>query len=190
MGRNMSKKICLFGHRKILVKIQQLKDNLKLEIEKWVNNGFKTVLIGTHGQFDALVLSVCNELKKIYLDLKIYVVFTSMASLKKDKNGFSNIDCFKFVNTCLYPVEEEHFKRKITASNKMMVDESDIVICYVNPQIKRSGARTAMNYAIKRNRVVINLYDENLELLYGKSKEQLDIEFKKYLNYMKEILNN
>lgn len=60
-----------------------------------------------------------------------------------------------------YDVEDIYYKNRITYSNKKMVDNCDLVICYVDMKSYKSGAKTAVNYALKQNKKVINLYEEN-----------------------------
>ena len=59
----------------------------------------------------------------------------------------------------MYNVEKEHFKRKITESNKQMIDESDTLICYVNSTRTYGGAKTAYKYARKKGLAIVNLFD-------------------------------
>lgn len=49
-------------------------------------------------------------------------------------------------------------KQRITASNKQMIDSCDSLICYVEPNAWKSGAKTTMNYAQKKGLKIINLY--------------------------------
>lgn len=151
-------KICsLFGHRRIW-KQEEVKQKLKLELEKQIQNGFNRFLVGTHGDFDSIALSVLRDLRKIYQDIKISAVFTSLYPFKKDEFGFSISQLYEDVETFSYPIEDEYFKRQIIMSNRYMINDSDLVICYVNPKSYQSGAKLAMKYAKKNKKEVINLY--------------------------------
>ena len=72
----------------------------------------------------------------------------------------------------MYEIEDIHPKRQITESNKQMIDECDTLICYVDPKSYKSGAKTAMNYAKRKGKKIINTYDERDEATYGMTKEQ------------------
>lgn len=149
-------KISFFGHRSIMEndKVEkQLSDLLRIKI----NESYDEFLIGTHGDFDEIVFKVCKNLKEEHPSLKIKLVFTSTPALNKfllksgeEKN--ENIYAIK------YDVEQEHFKSRITISNCYMVDESDLVICYVNIGEKNSGALKTIKYALKKGKEVINIY--------------------------------
>lgn len=54
-----------------------------------------------------------------------------------------------------YPIENEHFKNRITMSNRYMIDDSDLVIAYVDMKFNRSGAKKSFSYASKTKKVVI-----------------------------------
>ena len=88
--------------------------------------------------------------------------------LKKDEYGNSRIDFYKNndCKTLFYDIEDIHYKNRITYSNKKMVDESDIIICYVDMNSYKSGAKTAVKYALKQNKKVINLYDKDDKFKY------------------------
>ncbi len=77
----------------------------------------------------------------------------------------------------MYEIENIHFKQKILVSNMKMIDECDTLICYVNNDNSKSGAKTIMKYAIRKGIKVINLYKEEDSLSLKFSK----IEFEKYL---------
>ena len=49
-------------------------------------------------------------------------------------------------------------KNRIIFSNKKMIDDCDLVVCYVNMKVSKSGSRTAINYAIKQKKKIINLF--------------------------------
>lgn len=63
--------------------------------------------------------------------------------------------------TLFYDIEDVHFKNRITVSNKKMIDDSDMIICYVDMTSYKSGAKNAIKYAMKKNKTVVNLYREN-----------------------------
>ena len=58
----------------------------------------------------------------------------------------------------MFEIEDLHYKQRITTSNKKMIDSCDTLICYVDPNAWKSGAKTTMNYAQKKGLKIINLY--------------------------------
>lgn len=160
----MVKKATFIGHRKIYD--FSLREKLKNTIIKKIEKGCKSFIVGTHGEFDKLALSVCKQLRDKYNDIKIEVVVTSLHNVKKrllynDEFGIEYETPYSDVATIMYEIEDVYFKQKIIVSNQKMIDECDTLICYVNPKQNRSGAKLAMNYATRRGLKIINLYKNN-----------------------------
>lgn len=156
------KSIAFFGHRAIYnddIISERLNNTLKSVISK----GFSRLIVGSHGDFDKLALSVClNYKKSIDNEIQINVVLTNLSSLNRGKRGYSQADIVNDMGCepIFYDVEEEHYKNRITVCNKKMVDDSDLIICYVDMRKYVSGAKKAVNYALKQNKRVINLFME------------------------------
>ena len=154
--------IAFFGHRHIYNKYQ-LKEKIASLLIEIIPQRFSNILIGSHGEFDRLALSTCLNYKNtVNNNIAINVVLTSLSALNKDEYGFSKVDFYDKSNceTMFYDVEDIYYKNRITYSNKKMVDNCDLVICYVNMKTYKSGAKTAVNYALKQNKKVINLFEE------------------------------
>lgn len=149
-----------FGHRDIIFNRSIIIKRLNDCLISLINRGVDRFIIGSHGDFDSLALSECKKLRKIYPNIKIEVSITSLSKMKKNKDNFCDLDVYLSVDTFYYPIEDVHYKRIITVNNQFMVNDSDIVVCYVRSNATRSGAKTSMNYAIKQGKEVINLYQE------------------------------
>ena len=144
-------KICTFvGHSKF-VKCRLNFEKLKSTLEELINEGVDNFYIGTHGEFDTLCLNACVSLKEKYSHIAIFKVFSYISQILKEPK-MKNID-----NIC-FDIEHIHFKQKITKSKELMIDKSDIIICYVDEEITHSGAKNSLNYAKKKNKKIINLY--------------------------------
>ena len=160
------KSIAFFGHRQIFNE-SLIREKFFETLKYIIPQGFSRLLIGCHGDFDKLALSTCLRYKKnIDPNIQINVVLTSFSFLKKDDFGYSRVDFYKdkHCETIFYDIEEVHFKNRISFSNKKMVDNCDLIICYVDMNSYRSGAKTAINYAIKQNKTVINLFNKEDKL--------------------------
>lgn len=155
----MTKRNCVFfGHRKIYC--NDLRKKLYQEVERLINQGVDSFKMGVHGEFDKMALIVCEELREKYKHINICVVFTSLNSLKKDSLGYSNVDLYKNVDTMFYGVEDIYFKKRITETNRKMIDDCDIVICYFDSLSRSNGTKLAVKYALKKNKEIIYLYDK------------------------------
>lgn len=157
--------ICtFFGHRVISYDIKSV---LYDEIEKQIKAGCDTFLIGNYGKFDDLAFDLCLYFKqKKYPDIKILLVSTHISrqikygqTIKQIKHDPQYMIKRDF-ETITYPIEDEFYLNKITATNKYMIDDSAVVICFVDKNQTKSGAKRAMNYAKKKNKTVINIFNK------------------------------
>lgn len=149
----MGRRVAFIGHRNILCSNDKLRKKLKEIVKKEIDNGCNFFTMGMHGEFDDLALSVCLELKREIKSIEIEVAFTSYNAIKKYAEIFSYSD----IKTCMYEIEEEHYKRQIIVSNQKMVECCDTLICYVDERISHSGAKNVVKYARKIGLEIINL---------------------------------
>lgn len=174
-NRDMSKKVCFIGHRRI--GFGDIRKKLKEVILQKIKDGCKFFTMGTHGDFDKLALSVCRELRHIYKEIKIEVVITNFKSIEPiidhdEIFGDEKYTPYEDVETIMYNIEETHYKRQIIESNHQMIDSCDTLICYVNKKHNPSGAKLAMNYAKRKALKIINLYNEKEESIYVINKQK------------------
>lgn len=176
-------KTAFIGHRRIFANTlpQRLKEAIRAEIAR----GCISFTMGTHGEFDSLALQTCRKLRNDYPHLQIEVVLTGLHTTKKigewDTAAYSN------VNTVMYEIEEVHYKRQITLSNRKMIDTCDTLICYVDEKAYRSGAKTAMRYAKQKGLRIINLYDEKDKAFYGMTDEEIAAKWKEICEYLPKV---
>ena len=163
-------KTAFIGHRQIFAK--DTDEQLLKAVEAEIQNGCRSFTMGTHGQFDKPSLWACRQLRKKYTDIDIEVVLTSLHAIDKNEEW----DCIPYsdVKTVMYDIEDTHFKRQITLSNRMMIDSCDTLICYVNEKTYRSGAKTALNYAKKCGLKIINLWRDEDQPFFGMTKVEID----------------
>ena len=182
-------KVCFIGHRRI--GFGPIRERLKTAIENEIKNGCKFFRMGTHGEFDEMALSVCRELRKTYKHITIEVVITSFKTIEPiidhdEIFGDEKYYPYADVQTTMYNIEEEHYKRQIIASNKQMVDSCDTLICYVNKKHNPSGAKTTMNYAKKQGKTIINIYKPEDSPTYSKTIGKITKEIDEYFNKIKK----
>ncbi len=167
---NKTKTIVFFGHSYINQK-DIVNKRLCDIVEKYIKLDYKNFLIGKYGDFDDMALDVCRELRNKYRDIKITVVVTSYTIFNKktvidhvkgfedEVKTYSKADKYSDVETSSYFVEDFHFKRRIIETNRCMVEDSDVVICYIDTKKMQSGAKRAVNYAKKLGKTIINIYN-------------------------------
>ena len=173
MEGDMKLTVAFFGHRNIYCK--DIEDRMKSQLSSIITDEV-VCLIGQHGDFDRIALSACRNIRKSYPQIKITVVFTSLNVLIRGRSGDCSIaDCYSDVDTMIYDIEEEYFKKQIIVSNRKMVDESDLIICYVDMKKQSSGAKQAVEYAMKKGKKIINLFKEQDRLSYDELRKVLGL---------------
>ncbi len=137
--------ICTFiGHRDVPIEIKEkLKDTITDLI---VNKGIDMFYIGNHGLFDSMAKEVLKELKQEY-SINYYVVLAFIPTY----------DEFADYSDTIYidELEKIPYKYRIIERNKWMINKSDYLIAYAKYV---GNAREIKEYAEKRNKKVINLF--------------------------------
>lgn len=170
-------RIAFIGHKD--VDSAKIKNRLKSIVEKEIQNNVCYFIMGTHGNFDKLALSVCRELKQKYKNIQIDIVLNSLHQISKG-NSY-NLNIYSDVNTLLFDTENVYFKRKIIADNMKMIELSTKLICYVDETNSRSNSKKIMNYAKKLNKDVINIFEKCDDIFFNLTKEEKKLYFEKFL---------
>ena len=139
---------CFFGHKDAPSSIY---DKLEEAIEKVIIvQGVTSFLVGNQGHFDSMVLKVLRCMKVKYPHISYNVVLAYMPTEKDEWNPY------EFGETMLPEgIEGVHPRYAISWRNKWMVNESDIVICYVTHSW--GGAARYVEMAEKKEKHIINL---------------------------------
>ena len=164
------KACCFFGHRKI-VETPEMIDRLAKEIEVLITEKDVNVFyFGSKSEFDDLCHKIVTELKEKYPHIKrIYV-----------RSAFQHIPDW-YEDSLLQHYEDTYFpehmekagKASYVERNQEMINQSDYCIVYYDenylpPRRKnsrrdfadyqpKSGSAVAYEYAMKKNRVIINV---------------------------------
>ena len=110
-------------------------------------------LVGNNGGFDGMVFHMLERLQKEYPDIQYSMV---LAYLPGEHSAPDSVDFTKTI----YPEGLESVPKRFAISrrNRWMVEQSDVVVCYVKHSW--GGAAQAMEYAQKKVDRVINLAEE------------------------------
>lgn len=143
--------VSLFGHRKI-DNLIRLEDQLTSLIRKLIQtNSYVAFLIGRNGEFDEYAASVIKHVQKAVgkesSDISLVLPY-EVAKLEYYKKYYDNIIIPESVSGA-------HPKFAITLKNRWMIEQSDLVIAYV--EHSHGGAYTAMKYAEKLSKKIIVL---------------------------------
>lgn len=144
--------VSLFGHREIL-DLRRLNDNLFPIIKELMQaKAYVSFLIGRSGEFDKYAASLIKrkqkEIGKENNDITLVLPYT-VADIKYYEEYYDSI----IIPESVYGV---HPKSAITLKNRWMIEQSDLVIVYVEHD--SGGAHTAMKYAERLNKKIINIY--------------------------------
>lgn len=145
----MKEKICCFcGHRDCDGSMrEQIKETITDLIK---NQGITTFYSGGMGNFDKICENVVRELKREYKDIRLCLVAPYMTKrLNTDREYYNAM----YGEIIIPDLGEVHYKRAITERNKWMVDQSDVILCYVTRG--SGGAYTMRQYAAKTDKNVI-----------------------------------
>ncbi len=144
--------VSLFGHREIN-DLDQLDNKLAPIVKRLIQTKtYITFLIGRNGEFDEYAASVIKRAQK---------------EVGKENNDITlvlpyivaDIEYYeKYYDSIILPesIDGVHPKSAIKLKNQWMVEQSDLVIVYV--EHNKGGAYTAMKYAEKLSKKRINLY--------------------------------
>ena len=151
-----------------------LSSELKNSIEKAITEfGITTFYVGENGDFDRMAAGAVRSIKRRYPNIKLILVlpyFTNRINEYKEiyESDFDSI----YIPSELADV---HPKAAITKRNQIMVDESDLIICYVTRE--HGGAFNAAKYSKKKNIPTINI---------GDTKDFKNFDMRAYAKYVRE----
>lgn len=149
------KTCCFFGHSVLMnYEANFISTKLKYLISELLKQGYVRFIIGSHGAFDKLVLSMCLHFKRLGCVMEINVVKTSKGFLKHQEYEVNLLYVF-----FLYEIESQHYKNTITYSNKCMIKDSDLIVFYINKNRAYTRVENFFNYSKSLNKSTINLFD-------------------------------
>ena len=138
------------GHGKYVYD-EKVRNQLKTEVEKLINQGADLFYLGGYGRFDGLATQVVTELKEKYSHIKRVLVLP-----------YLNRDYYtKNYDETLYPPLENVPKRFcISKRNEWMVKNSDALVCFIENTF--GGAYNTYKCEKRRKIKIINLREKEL----------------------------
>ena len=164
-------KVCFIGHRTI-EKTEKLISLLKETVITLINKDVTTFLFGSMSEFDNLSWEVVSGLKKEYPYIRRVYVRSAHQNINK---SYEDYLLKSYEETYFPPKLENAGKYSYVERNYDMIDNSLYCVFYYNenyiPPLKRqskhntlspsrrnSGTKIAYKYALKKKKIVINLY--------------------------------
>ena len=163
--------VSFFGHRQVLDR-RRVEEDLKRVVENLINKGAKTFKVGAHGEFDNIAFYVCKKFLDKNSLINIDLVKSSIRQvIRKEEFGFVE-NSEASIKIVTYPIEEVYFKNQIITTNKFMVDDSDVIVCYVDMERRNSGAKKIVNYAKKQRKQIINIFEKVVDEDFNKLRTE------------------
>lgn len=144
-------RIAFIGHRKIFGQYS-LEDRIERIItDKLCEKEYVEFLLGRNGDFDVSAASAVKRAQKRIGHYNSRLILLQPYQMKNDEYYE------KFYDEICYPVDRKtHPKAAIMQRNKWMIDNSNLLIAYVETK-RNGGAITALNYATRRGVEIVNL---------------------------------
>lgn len=158
------KRVAFIGHRS--APKGKIEGRLLNAVDNAVKEGYSVFTMGVRGSFDEAAYEACSVKKRDGANLKIELVVTAASDDGKRKRAYSDAE------RVIYEVEEKHYKRRIVESNKIMVECSDMLVCYVDDSREKSCSKAIMNYAIKKGLKIVNLFRREDDEFFGLTKKE------------------
>ena len=167
------KSCCFFGHRKI-TDADTLKINVYEVMENLIlHNNVDTFLMGSKSEFDSLCRKVVSELKERYTYIKRIYIRAEYPDISDSYEKYLLKSC----EETYYPERARNAGKAVYVErNCEMIDKSDYCIVYYKkeylpPRRKnskrdlfdyqpKSGTGIAYQYAVKKNKTVINVAEK------------------------------
>lgn len=149
--------VSLFGHREINQPLV-VEEQLKKVIRKITNTkAYIEFLVGREGEFDLLAASVIHRVAKEcdYGNTSLILVLPYMKAEYRDNrqdylNYYDEVEIYSESSMA-------HFKAAIQIRNRILVDRSNLVICYIDH--KSGGAYRTIQYAKQVGVEILNIAD-------------------------------
>ncbi len=132
------------GHRKC-PDSSELRSWLSDCVERLIAEGADTFYLGGYGNFDRIAASVVWSLKGRYPHIESVLV---LAYLGREVNAEH------YDRTMYPPIESAPMRFAITARNRWVVDNSDVLVAYII--LDSGGAADTRRYAKSRRKRIIN----------------------------------
>ena len=152
----MNNTCCFFGHRTIN-ETDELRERITEAVERLITDEkVDTFLFGSKSQFDALCLKTVTELKEKYPHVKRIYVRAEFPYIDDDYLSY----LLKSYDETYYPEKLHGAGRAVYVKrNYEMIDSSKYCVVYYHesnvPATRKSGAKIALDYAIKKEREII-----------------------------------
>ena len=153
----MNKGCCFTGHRSIDKNDEEkIIHQLEKAVESEIADGALDFYNGAAYGFDLMAAQVVLQMKNKYENIKLYLIIPN--EKQSAKWGEEQIRIYDFVKNNADSVEvlsEHYFRGCMQIRNRMLVDKSDVCICYIRKD--SGGTAFTLNYAKKKGLRIVYL---------------------------------
>ena len=161
----MTKSVCFIGHRKIVCSLK-LKSEIYTLAENLILSGTVNFIFGGQSEFNDLCYDIITELKAKYPQILRIHFRTNY----ENANDYTMQFLIKgYEKSYCPPNISKAGRATYIKRNESMINESDICVFYYNknyslqkPDKTNSGTEIAYDYAVKKRKNIINLFDANV----------------------------
>jgi uncharacterized phage-like protein YoqJ len=147
-----------------VINIKILEKRLKEEIEKSIEMGYDTFIIGACYGFDLLAAEIILKKQQIIsVDISNKIHLIAAVPFQGQAVNFSQSDqdlYYKVLDQCdeVVTLNPSYRRGCYSERNRWMVDHASHLICYFNG--KPSGTGNTVKYAKKKGLSIVNLYND------------------------------
>ena len=148
--------VALFGHRTIS-EVIPIERKINEIVHQLINDKtYVDFLVGRDGDFDVIASSVIHRVKKQSFSANSSLVWIMPYETEEWRNNTDYYENYYDEIELCHESASSHFKGAIQKRNRYMVDRADLIVCFVK---NKGGAYKTMQYALKKGKKVINLYE-------------------------------
>lgn len=152
--------VCFFGHRRI--------DDWDVAEQKVYNfagelirrHEYVDFMVGREGDFDQIAAAAIRRAKQAVFDANSSLIWVQPYQRAEYLRDPAAYDCYYDRVELCEASESAHPKAAIQCRNRAMIDRSDLCVFYVEKA--SGGAWQTMQYAIRKHKQIINLFDGDL----------------------------
>ena len=150
-------KVVLFGHRLVdrAIAVEKALEDVLVDLIN--QNEFVDFYVGRNGDFDRIATSTIHRVIREYVFQNCTLNLVLPYKTKEFENNQASFS--KYYSTIEIMFDERVYpKSAISKRNKIMVDDADLVVCYITH--KSGGAWKAVKYANSNQIPVVNILDD------------------------------
>ena len=149
--------VAFFGHRYIDNPFR-IEERLEEHIYRLLaEKEYVDFLVGRDGEFDQFASSAVLRVRKRYRDDNSSLILVLPYARAEYLNNEESYHNYYSEVEISYEASKAHPKAAIQIRNREMVDRADLILCCIERE--KGGAWQTVQYAIKQEKTVINLAD-------------------------------